>query len=86
MAWDYDVSADGRQIVLDAADPAGQRALWLVLLERESSPSGSPTVTVADSRNSCRTATSFSGASKVPPMLSIGFSRTGRESRNRTVC
>jgi Tol biopolymer transport system component len=39
---DYDVSADGRQVVLDAADPQDQRALWLVPLDRQSPPQSIP--------------------------------------------
>jgi Tol biopolymer transport system component len=35
---DYSVSADGQDVVLDASDPQGQRALWLVPLDRQSPP------------------------------------------------
>ena len=35
---DYDVSADGQQVVMDAADPEGQRGLWLAPLDRQSPP------------------------------------------------
>jgi eukaryotic-like serine/threonine-protein kinase len=37
-AWDYDVSADGLQVVMDAADPEGKRGLWLAPLDRQSLP------------------------------------------------
>ena len=37
-AWDYDVSPDGLQVVMDAADPEGQRGLWLAPLDRQSLP------------------------------------------------
>jgi Tol biopolymer transport system component len=33
QASDYDVSADGQQIVMDAKDPEGRRRLWLVPLD-----------------------------------------------------
>jgi serine/threonine protein kinase/Tol biopolymer transport system component len=42
-ARDYDVSADGRQIVMDATDPNGERGLWLVPLDRQSPPRKMPT-------------------------------------------
>jgi Tol biopolymer transport system component len=35
---DYDVSADGRQVVMDGADPEGTRGLWLAPLDRQSLP------------------------------------------------
>jgi len=38
QASDYDVSADGQQVVMDAVDPQGSRGLWLVPLDRRSSP------------------------------------------------
>jgi len=38
QARDYDVSADGQQVVMDAADTEGSRGLWLVPLDRRSSP------------------------------------------------
>jgi len=44
LARDYDLSADGRQIVMDAADPDGRRGLWLVPLDRQSRPRRIPTV------------------------------------------
>ena len=34
----YDVSPDSRQVVMDAADPDGQRQLWLASLDRQSPP------------------------------------------------
>jgi Tol biopolymer transport system component len=34
----YDVSVDGQQIVMDAADPEDQRGLWLAPLDRQSPP------------------------------------------------
>ena len=37
-ARDYDVSADGLQVVMDAADPEGKRGLWLAPLDRQSLP------------------------------------------------
>jgi hypothetical protein len=37
-ARDYDISADGRQIVMDATDPQGRGGLWLVPLDRQSPP------------------------------------------------
>jgi Tol biopolymer transport system component len=37
-AWDYDVSADGLQVVMDAADPEGKRGLWLAPIDRQSLP------------------------------------------------
>ncbi len=38
QALDYDVSADGLEVVMDATDPEGQRGLWLVPLDRQSPP------------------------------------------------
>ena len=43
-ARDYDVSADGLQVVMDAADPEGKRGLWLVPLDRQSPPRRIPNV------------------------------------------
>ena len=37
-AWDYDVSADGLEVVMDATAPEGQRGLWIVPLDRHSPP------------------------------------------------
>lgn len=38
QTWNYDVSSDGQQVVMDAADPDGQRGLWLAPLARQSPP------------------------------------------------
>ena len=38
QAWNYDVSADGLQVVMDATDPEGRRGLWLAPLDRQSPP------------------------------------------------
>jgi Tol biopolymer transport system component len=37
-ATDYDVSADGRQVVLEAADPDGKPHFWLAAFDRQSPP------------------------------------------------
>ena len=44
QAWNYDVSADGLQVVMDATDPEGQRGLWLAPLDRQSPPRMIPNV------------------------------------------
>jgi serine/threonine protein kinase len=36
QALDYDISADGRQIVMESADSAGKSRLWLAALDRSS--------------------------------------------------
>jgi serine/threonine protein kinase len=38
QARDYDLSADGQQLVMDAADSEGQRGLWLAALDRQTPP------------------------------------------------
>ena len=38
LTRDYDISADGQQVVMDAADPEGRRTLWLAPLDRRSPP------------------------------------------------
>lgn len=40
----YDISADGRQVVLEAEDPGGKPRLWLTSFEREMSPRPVPNV------------------------------------------
>ena len=44
QAWNYDVSADGLQVVMDATDPEGRRGLWLAPLDRQSPPRMIPNV------------------------------------------
>jgi serine/threonine protein kinase len=44
QAFDYDISADGRQVVMEAADIAGKAQLWLAPLDRSSPPRQIPNV------------------------------------------
>jgi Tol biopolymer transport system component len=43
-ATDYDISADGRQVVMEAADPAGTARFWVVSFDRQSPPRQIPNV------------------------------------------
>ena len=43
-ALDYDISPDGRQVVMEAADAAGKPRLWLAPLDRSSPPRQIPNV------------------------------------------
>jgi hypothetical protein len=38
QALDYDISADGRQVVMEAADRAGEPQLWVASIDRRSPP------------------------------------------------
>ena len=44
QAFDYDVSVDGRQVVMEAEDSEGMRRLWIVPLDRQSPPRQIPNV------------------------------------------
>jgi Tol biopolymer transport system component len=44
QALDYDISADGRQVVMETADGAGKARLWLAPLDRSSLPRQVPNV------------------------------------------
>jgi hypothetical protein len=44
QALDYDVSADGRQVVMQTSGPDGKQQLWLALLDRSSPPRQIPNV------------------------------------------
>jgi len=44
QALDYDISADGRQVVMETADIAGKPQLWLAPLDRSSPPRQVPNV------------------------------------------
>jgi Tol biopolymer transport system component len=44
QALDYDISPDGRQVVMETADREGKPRLWLVLLDRSSPPRQIPNV------------------------------------------
>jgi eukaryotic-like serine/threonine-protein kinase len=44
LALDYDISADGRQVVMETADGAGKPQLWLVPLDRSAPPRQIPSV------------------------------------------
>jgi serine/threonine protein kinase/Tol biopolymer transport system component len=43
-AFDYDLSADGRQIVMETADPEGKAQLWLASIDHSSPPRQIPNV------------------------------------------
>src|SRR5262245_43258324 len=43
-AFDYDISADGTQVVMEAADSEGRPRLWLAPFERQSPPQQIPNV------------------------------------------
>jgi hypothetical protein len=43
-ATDYDLSADGRQVVLEAADPGGTPLFWVAAFDRQSPPRPIPNV------------------------------------------
>jgi hypothetical protein len=44
QALDYDISADGRQVVMETADREGKPRLWLAPLDRSSPPHQIPNV------------------------------------------
>ncbi len=44
QALDYDLSADGQQVVMEAKDPRGVRRLWVMPLDRQSPPVQIPNV------------------------------------------
>jgi len=44
LALDYDISADGRQVVMEVADSAGKPRLWLAPFDRSSPPRQVPNV------------------------------------------
>jgi Tol biopolymer transport system component len=44
LALDYDISVDGRQVVMEAVDDAGKPRLWLAPFDRSSPPSQVPNV------------------------------------------
>ena len=45
QSLDYDISADGRQVVIETADPEGKPQLWVVGFDRQSPPRQIPNVT-----------------------------------------
>ena len=44
QALDYDISADGRQVVMETADSDGKPRLWLAPFDRSSPPRQIPNV------------------------------------------